>query len=281
MNTMTRLAAPALIALAFVQGADAANDYLHVKSFVVSPSEAAQQSTVRFSGNVEVVCLDTSGDGGCSGTIASDPNEPLAGAVCLDTSGDGGCAEPPSLGAVKCREAGQVWVYVTSFKGRLVSDSTGACATSTGEFAGTMPTLSAATRTRVDTYASLAPLNAVPASDSDNPEAQTWFATSYHVSAPLAVAIQSLSCMPPALPAGAQATATVTMTRAMKTAQTIELSGSSAYTSTPKTLTIPANATTASFKITAGRPPADATASLKAADKTSSQTCTIKILKGG
>jgi hypothetical protein len=281
MKTMIRLAAPAFLALAFAQGADAANEVLRLKSFVVSPGEAAQQSTVTFSGVVEVVCQDTSGDGGCSGSVTSNLTEPLPDGACVDTSGDGGCADAPSAAAVTCQEAGKVWVYVTSFNGRTISDRSGACASTSGAFSGKMPTLSHATRTRIDAYASLTPLNALPAADPENADAHTWFMSSYTVSAPVAVAIQSLSCMPQALPGGAQATATVTMTKAIGTAQTIDLSGSSAYTTTPKTLTIPANATKASFTITAGRPPADATASLKAADKTSSQTCTIKILKVG
>lgn len=161
----------------------------------------------------------------------------------------------------------------------MFSDATGACATPLGAFGGTMPALSAATKTRVDTYASLTPLNAPPVADPQGTAPQTWAMASFSVMPQAAVAIQSLNCNPNVLPAGGIANAMVTMTRAINTVQTIELSGSSAYTSTPKTLTIPANATTASFKITAGKAPADATASLKAADKTSSQTCTIKILK--
>ena len=127
MNTMTRLAAPALIALFFAQGAVAAD--LRVASFTVRPDEADQKATVTFKGTVGVVCPNDAGGSACSsGAIAPDPDAPAPG-TCLDTSGDGGCSSPPPE-VLNCYSAGKVWVYVTGFEGTGKAPSlyTGACA---------------------------------------------------------------------------------------------------------------------------------------------------------
>lgn len=277
MKLNARLTVSAL-AIALCSHIGTANE-LMVSKLSISSSDIDGGAQVKFTGSIATVCTDTSGDGGCSSTtIVVDPNAPGPFA-CLDTSGDGQCAAVPPA-AQTCHEQGRVWVILGAFEGTKPSPAVGlpegVCAEKSGSFSGVLGARSVTAQTRVGIYASVkAPFG--PATvDPDNAATQTG-QTSTTVTIHPPATLSSLSCAPLAILPGQSATATVSMSRPVKTSIMIALSDSSASITTPPTVTIPAGASSATFKVTRPAGTGPSTASVKAATTTASKTCDLQL----
>jgi hypothetical protein len=277
MNLNARLTVSAL-AIALCAHTGTANQ-LTVSKLNITPNELDGGSQVKFTGSIATVCTDTSGDGACSSTtIFVDPNAPGPFA-CLDTSGDGQCAAVPAA-AQTCHEQGRVWVILGAFEGTkrslAVGLPEGVCAEKSGSFSGIVGARSVAALTRVGIHASVKAPFGPTTIDPDNASTQIGqTATQITIHPPATLA--SLSCAPLAVLPGQSTTATVTMSRPVKTSTMIALSDSSASITTPPTVTIPAGASSATFKVTRPMGTVPSTASVKAATTTASKTCDLQL----
>ena len=277
MTLRARLTASAL-AIALCAHVGAASE-LTVSNLKITTNELDGGSQVKFTGTIASVCTDTSGDGACSSTsIVVDPSAPGPFA-CLDTSGDGQCADVPAA-AQTCHEAGRVWVIFGAFEGTkpslAVSLPQGVCAEKTGSFSGIVGARNVATLTRVGIYASVKLPFGPTTIDPDNASTQIGqTATSITIHPP--ATLSSLSCAPLAVLPGQSTTATVTMSRPVKTSTMIALSDSSASITTPPSVTIPAGASSATFRVTRPMGTVPSTASVKAATTTASKTCDLQL----
>lgn len=276
MTLRARLTASAL-AIALCAHIGAANE-LTISSLKVTSSDLDGGSQVRFTGTVATVCTDTSGDSACASGIAVDPSAPNP-FNCLDTSGDGQCGAVPAA-AQTCHAQERVWVFLEAFEGttrsRAVSLPEGVCATRTGSFSGTLSAGNVAVLTRVGIHASVKLPFGPSTIDTDNPATQVGqTATQITIHPPATLA--SLSCAPLAVLPGQSTTATVTMSRPVKTSTTIALSDSSASITTPPSVTIPAGASSATFTVARPLGTVPSTASVKAATSTVSKTCELQL----
>jgi hypothetical protein len=277
MTLRARLTASAL-AVALCSHIGMASQFT-VSNIAVTPSDVDGSSQVKFSGVVSPVCADTSADAGCASTITVDPSTP-APFACLDTSGDGQCVDVPAA-AQRCHEEGRVWVFMGAFEGTkpslAVTKPSGVCAAkTTGAFSGTLSASNVAALTRVGIYASVKPTFGPTTIDADNPATQIGQNSTVLTLNPPAT-LASLSCAPLAILPGQSTTATVTMSRPVKTSTMIALSDSSASITTPPTVTIPAGASSATFKVTRPMGTVPSTASVKAATTTASKTCDLQL----
>jgi ABC-type amino acid transport substrate-binding protein len=277
MNLSARLAVSALaVALCAHTGAAAE---LTVSNLNVTPGDIDGGAQVKFTGSISAVCTDTSADGGCSSTtIGVDPSSPSPFA-CLDTSGDGQCADVPAA-ALTCHEQGRVWVLFGAFEGTKSSQAVGlpqgACAEKSGSFSGLLSARSVAAQTRVGIYASVKAPFGPTTIDPDNAATQIG-QTSTQVTIHPPATLTSLSCAPLAILPGQSTTATVTMSRPVKTSTMIALSDSSPSITTPPSVTIPAGASSATFKVIRPFGTAPSPASVKAATPTDSKTCELQL----
>jgi hypothetical protein len=279
MTLRARLTASAL-AVALCSHIGMANEFT-ISKIAVTPSDVDGSSQVKFSGvvsPVSPVCADTSADAGCASTIVVDPSTP-APFACLDTSGDGQCVDAPAA-AQRCHEEGRVWVFMGAFEGTkpslAVAKPSGVCAAKTGAFSGTLSAASVAALTRVGIYASVKPTFGPTTIDADNPATQIGQNSTVLTLNPAAT-LASLSCAPLSLLPGQSTTATVSMSRPVKTSTMIALSDSSASITTPPSVTIPAGASSATFKVARNVGTMPSTASVKAATTTASKTCDLQL----
>jgi hypothetical protein len=276
MNLNARLTVSAL-AIALCAHFGAANE-LTVSSLKVTADELDGGSQVRFTGTIATVCTDTSGDGACgSSTISIDPSAPTP----FDCRGVGDvqCALPPPA-AQACYLEGRVWVILDAFEGTKKSLAVGlpegVCADKGGNFSGTLSARNVAVLTRVGFYASVKLPIGPTTIDVDNASTQIG-QTSTPITIHPPATLSSLSCAPLAILPGQSTTATVTMSRPVKTSTMIALSDSSASITTPPAVTIPAGASSATFTVTRPMGTVPSTASVKAATTTASKTCDLQL----
>ena len=276
MTLRARLTASAL-AIALCAHIGAASEFT-VSSLKVSADELDGGSQVKFTGTIATACADTSGDGACASNIISiDPSAPTP----FDCRGVGDiqCALPPPA-AQACYQEGRVWVILDAFEGTKKSLAVrlpeGVCADKGGYFSGTLSTSNVAVLTRVGFYASVKLPFGPSTIDTDNPATQVG-QTSTQITIHPPATLASLSCAPLAVLPGQTTTATVTMSRPVKTSTTIALSDSSASITTPPSVTIPAGASSATFVVARPLGTVPSTASVKAATSTVSKTCELQL----